>query len=185
MQKLKEERLDMLSLLREYENDEMERKKAQSNAEAETARKREMRVEFSKLLAEKEKKIREEKELDARLAKEMNLKVQEEERRDKEKAYSKRLNRIMDRKYNEEKIKENIQKRAESLKLAQMAIEFEEEEQRRKDQMIEEERIRILKEHAPHLIGYFPKGCLKEKDLELLGIAGNSPPSKSFLPSST
>jgi vacuolar-type H+-ATPase subunit H len=36
--------------------------------------------------------------------------------------------------------------------------------------IIEEERQRILKEHAPKLVGYLPKGVIRdERDLEMLG----------------
>ena len=35
--------------------------------------------------------------------------------------------------------------------------------------MIEEERIRILQEHAGKLVGYLPKGVLRESDLPHLG----------------
>jgi hypothetical protein len=35
--------------------------------------------------------------------------------------------------------------------------------------MIEEERLRILKEHAGNLIDYLPRGVLREDDLPHLG----------------
>lgn len=35
--------------------------------------------------------------------------------------------------------------------------------------MIEEERIRLLKEHAARLIGFLPPGVLREDDLPHLG----------------
>lgn len=35
--------------------------------------------------------------------------------------------------------------------------------------MIEEERLRILKEHASSLIDYLPRGVLREDDLPHLG----------------
>lgn len=37
--------------------------------------------------------------------------------------------------------------------------------------MIEEERLRILKEHAENLIGHIPRGVLREEDLIHLGGA--------------
>lgn len=36
-------------------------------------------------------------------------------------------------------------------------------------QIIEEERIRILKKHATKLLGYLPRGVLREDDLTHLG----------------
>ncbi|KTF76418.1 hypothetical protein cypCar_00036046, partial [Cyprinus carpio] len=44
------------------------------------------------------------------------------------------------------------------------AMEKEREAQRRK--IIEEERQRLLKQHATKLLGYLPKGIFKEDDLE-------------------
>jgi hypothetical protein len=35
--------------------------------------------------------------------------------------------------------------------------------------MVEEERLRILKEHAGRLIDYLPRGVLREDDLPHLG----------------
>ncbi|KAL0270465.1 UNVERIFIED_CONTAM: hypothetical protein PYX00_007870 [Menopon gallinae] len=181
--RLREERLEMIRLIKDEEFKESEMKKAQGNVAIEMMRKREMRAEFQKLLAEKARKVKEEKELDARFAEQMHLKIVEDERRDKEREIIKRQSRILDRKYNEQKIKENIQKRAESVKLNQIAIELEERERKRKLELVEEERIRILKEHAPYLWGYFPKGALKEKDLEILGMTENSCAPKAVVSS--
>lgn len=35
--------------------------------------------------------------------------------------------------------------------------------------MIEEERINILQQHAQNLLGFMPRGLLKEADVEKLG----------------
>lgn len=37
-------------------------------------------------------------------------------------------------------------------------------------QIIEEERLKLLKEHATQLIGYFPPGILRESDLAHLNM---------------
>ncbi|CAF3421056.1 unnamed protein product [Rotaria sp. Silwood1] len=48
-------------------------------------------------------------------------------------------------------------------------VEAERIEQIRK-QIIEEERIKLLREHAHRLLGYLPKGVIRdEKDLDYLG----------------
>lgn len=39
-----------------------------------------------------------------------------------------------------------------------------------RQQLIEEERIKLIKEHAKHLIGYFPRGILRENDKQYLNI---------------
>lgn len=38
-----------------------------------------------------------------------------------------------------------------------------------RQRMIEEERIKLLKEHAQNLAGYLPPGLLKPEDKEILG----------------
>ncbi|KAJ1520736.1 hypothetical protein ONE63_003831 [Megalurothrips usitatus] len=43
------------------------------------------------------------------------------------------------------------------------------EEEKAREKLIEEERINILQQHAKNLLGYMPRGLLKESDLEKLG----------------
>jgi len=47
--------------------------------------------------------------------------------------------------------------------------EEQKEEAREQDQLIEDERLRILREHAHKLLGYMPVGILREGDEEKLG----------------
>jgi len=42
------------------------------------------------------------------------------------------------------------------------------EEQMRREETIEAERCRLLREHATRLIGFMPQGLLKPNDLEML-----------------
>ena len=42
-------------------------------------------------------------------------------------------------------------------------------EEHRKETLIEEERLKLLQEHAHKLIGFLPIGILSEEDLEKLG----------------
>lgn len=52
--------------------------------------------------------------------------------------------------------------------LAERAKEQEMEEFRKK--IIEEERARLLQQHAPSLVGYLPKGVIRDTgDLDMLG----------------
>lgn len=41
-----------------------------------------------------------------------------------------------------------------------------------RQEIIEEERIKILKDHAANLIGFLPSGILRESDKEFLNIHG-------------
>ncbi|KAG7245631.1 hypothetical protein CRUP_030155 [Coryphaenoides rupestris] len=53
---------------------------------------------------------------------------------------------------------------SQELEAQERAVEQEREALRR--QIIEEERLRLLKNHATKLLGYFPKGLFREDDLE-------------------
>lgn len=50
---------------------------------------------------------------------------------------------------------------------------MDEREEQRREELIEEERIKMLKEHAAALIGFLPRGILRESDREFLSL----PPS--------
>lgn len=50
---------------------------------------------------------------------------------------------------------------------------MEEREEQRREELIEEERIKMLKEHAAALIGFLPRGILRESDRQFLSL----PPS--------
>lgn len=50
---------------------------------------------------------------------------------------------------------------------------MDEKEEQRREELIEEERIKMLKEHAAALIGFLPRGILRESDREFLSL----PPS--------
>lgn len=66
-----------------------------------------------------------------------------------------------------------FQKAEEMARLVQLrALEIQDEEM--KQRMIEEERIKMLKEHAQALIGFLPKGILRESDREHISL----PPKK-------
>lgn len=157
------------------ESAEKEERKAKAEAEKEIAQKLEVKEAFMRDVEEKRRKKIEEKELDRQFARQIALKVEEEEKQEKEKKQKKREKELENLRYNMEAMKQNIQKRAEGLKLQQLMNSVEEQEEKRKAALIEEERIRMLREHAPKLIGYFPKGCLRPEDFEILRVAGTSP----------
>ncbi|KAL3278980.1 hypothetical protein HHI36_016497 [Cryptolaemus montrouzieri] len=66
-------------------------------------------------------------------------------------------------------IAERRKKHAENMQILLKLHEQELAELAERNQKIEEERISLLKEHAVHLIGYMPKGILREEDLPFLG----------------
>lgn len=177
---MKEEKEEIINTLIANEIEERENEKAQREFEEQLRRTHEARATFQKVLADRNQKRKEQRELDVMFVQQVKANLEEEEKKEKEREMQKRMLRINDRRYNEQAIIQTIQKKEENKKLALLIHEMEEKEAERKAQMIEEERIRILKEHAPNLLGYFPKGCLKQRDLELLGITSNVPLPEDF-----
>lgn len=165
----------MILLIMRTEQEEKENQRIKDEMMKEMARREEARASYNQILAEKSLRKKEEKQLELQYAQRMKLKIEKEEKLEKEKQEKRRQEQINNLKYNQEAMRQNVQKRAEGLKLTQLINQLEEIEEKRKAKLIEEERIRMLREHAPKLLGYFPKGCLKKKDLEALGITGNSP----------
>lgn len=177
---MKEEKEEMINTLIANEMEEREILKAQKEMEDEMARRYEARATFLKVLTDQNQKKKEQKEMDAMFVQHLKANIEEEEKKEKEREIEKRKLRIHDRKYNEQVMLQAMQRKAESLKLVQLMKKVEDEEEERKAKMIEEERIRILKQHAPHLLGYIPKGCLRQSDLEILGITSNIPLPEGF-----
>lgn len=64
--------------------------------------------------------------------------------------------------------------RAQEIADLQKSYKIDEENEEQRQMLIEEERIKMLKEHAKHLIGFLPPGILKESDREYLPLPPNS-----------
>ncbi|XP_055639537.1 meiosis-specific nuclear structural protein 1 [Toxorhynchites rutilus septentrionalis] len=77
-----------------------------------------------------------------------------------------RLKLVEHRRAIQQLIEDRKQQRADEVKqLIQQQYMFEQEEKRRQE-IIEEERIKLLKEHAVALLGFLPPGVLRESDRE-------------------
>lgn len=86
-------------------------------------------------------------------------------------AEKRRIRKMQLRKDLQDLIGERRRKHAENMQILLKLHDQELAELAERNRKIEEERIRMLKEHAVHLIGYMPRGILKEEDLPLLGQA--------------
>lgn len=92
----------------------------------------------------------------------------EDERLEQLSAQKKRMKMLQLRREVEEMMTERRQKRAEEMQLLMKLQEEEEKENENRKRVIEEERLRMLREHAKNLIGYLPRGVLRADDLPLL-----------------
>ncbi|KAK6631311.1 hypothetical protein RUM44_005837 [Polyplax serrata] len=174
-QKQKDEKEAIIATLMRYEIEEKENQRSQNEATKAVALREQVRADYKRALAEKSRRKNEEKEMEMQFAQQMKLRIDEEDKTEREKQEKRRQEQRNNLAYNKEAMRQNVQKRAENLKLTQMINELTEEEEERRIRLVQEERLKMLKEHAPKLLGYFPKGSLREQDLEALGITGASP----------
>ncbi|CBY21895.1 unnamed protein product [Oikopleura dioica] len=97
-------------------------------------------------------------------------KFAEDDRIEQMNAQKRRMKQLEHKKAVEELIRIRREKKEESHKQAIAEREREVQEARIKAQIIEEERQVILQQHADQLLGYLPKGVIRDsKDLERLG----------------
>ncbi|KAL9695965.1 hypothetical protein quinque_015250 [Culex quinquefasciatus] len=114
---------------------------------------------------------RKQQEDEDRRFKEEQLKLwAERDRLDQLSNEKRRLKLMEHRRAIQELLEERRQRRADEVKeLMQMQSLFEQEEKRR-EEIIEEERIKLLKEHVTALLGFLPPGVLRESDREHLPL---------------
>jgi hypothetical protein len=120
--------------------------------------------------AQKEEKIRlqEQEREDENAFRHMLLeKFANEEKIEQMNAQKKRMKQLEHRKAVEELIQERREKRAKELEERSKGIAENAEFETYRLQVIEQERQRLLREHAAKLTGYLPKGVIRdEKDLD-------------------
>ncbi|KAM9408296.1 uncharacterized protein KZ484_026090 [Pholidichthys leucotaenia] len=117
-------------------------------------------------LAFKEMRRQAEKEEEEAFRKMMMAKFAEDDRIEQMNAQKRRMKQL-EHKHEVEKMIEDRRRQHEAdleLEAKERAIEQEREVLRR--QIIEEERQKLLQRHATKLLGYFPKGLLREDDLQ-------------------
>nr|CAD7418522.1 unnamed protein product [Timema poppensis] len=101
--------------------------------------------------------------------KELLAKFAEDDRIEQLTAERRRLKVIEHRRAVERELEERRARRAEEMRKLIRLAELEKEEEKARLRLIEEERLRMLKEHATQLLGYLPRGVLREDDLPHLG----------------
>lgn len=174
MQEKAIQRENILTELRALENEEFEEERARAQIEKELRRRIEMRfiLEEQKRESIQKKKYQEEED---RLFREETMKqLAERDKIEQLSIEAKRRKKLEHRKEIEECLEQRrLQKAEEMARLVQLRV-LEEHDEEMKQRMIEEERIKMLKEHAQALIGFLPKGILRESDREHIPL----PPKK-------
>ncbi|CAH0394111.1 unnamed protein product [Bemisia tabaci] len=131
------------------------------------------RMDFVKSLEkqrqEEEQKRKEEREKDALFAQQMMDKMAEEDKLEQMSNEKRRQKQIAHRRIIQELIEAKKQKREEERKQMAWFEQLQLEKEQERCRLIEEERRRLLQEHAANLIGYLPRGLLREDDFSYLG----------------
>ncbi|XP_043843451.1 meiosis-specific nuclear structural protein 1 [Dromiciops gliroides] len=168
--------------LYEIEQAELDRKKAQEEIENKIKKREELQRNFAEQMAFKELVLQATREEEELFRQNMLAKFAEDDRIELMNAQKQRMKQYEHRKAIEKLIKE----RHEQF-LADKEREFEEMRlQQQRDggvnAIVEEERQKLLREHAANLLGYLPKGVIKhEQDVDMLGEAFR----KAYLKSDT
>ncbi|NP_001397358.1 meiosis-specific nuclear structural protein 1 isoform 2 [Mus musculus] len=139
-------------------------------AELRLRRQREMKQDFEDQMALKELILQAAKEEEETFKKAMLAKFAEDDRIELMNAQKQRMKQLEHKRAVEKLIEE---RRSQFLADKQRELEELQLQQRRQgciNEIIEEERLRLLKEHAAKLLGYLPKGVFKrEDDVDMLG----------------
>ncbi|CAG7834758.1 unnamed protein product [Allacma fusca] len=129
--------------------------------ELQEAEKEAKRLRAAKLEAERKEMEEYRKQLTAKFAEDEKLELlSNQKRREKERDHRKKV---------EEMIIQRRGQRAEEREREQAAYQCFDEETRKRENICADERIRMLKEHGPKLLGFLPRGLICADDLEKLG----------------
>uniref|UniRef100_A0A1Q3FXH1 Meiosis-specific nuclear structural protein 1 n=1 Tax=Culex tarsalis TaxID=7177 RepID=A0A1Q3FXH1_CULTA len=163
-------RENLLQDLYAAELDERQEQRLQRDLEQQLRKRIEARLGIERQLVEIECRRKQQEDEDRRF-KEDQLKLwAERDRLDQLSNEKRRLKLMEHRRAIQELLEDRRQRRADEVKeLMQMQSMFEQEEKRR-EEIIEEERIKLLKEHVTALLGFLPPGVLRESDREHLPL---------------
>uniref|UniRef100_A0A8C7A8G5 Meiosis-specific nuclear structural protein 1 n=1 Tax=Neovison vison TaxID=452646 RepID=A0A8C7A8G5_NEOVI len=156
--------------LYEEEQAEIHKMKLREEAEEKLRKQRELKQDFIEQMALKELVLQAAKEEEETFRKAMLAKLAEDDRIELMNAQKQRMKQLEHRRAVEKLIEE---RRNQFLADKQRELEEWQLQQRRQgciNAIIEEERLKLLKEHATKLLGYLPKGVFKkEDDIDMLG----------------
>lgn len=98
----------------------------------------------------------------------MMAKFAEDDRIEQMNAQKRRMKQLEHKREVEKLIEDRRRQQEADMELEAKERAIEEQKEALRRQIIEEERQRLLKRHATQLLGYLPKGLLREDDLEHL-----------------
>ncbi|XP_012584271.1 PREDICTED: meiosis-specific nuclear structural protein 1 isoform X3 [Condylura cristata] len=173
LEKMLQQREDLEQLRQELyqeEQAEIHKNKLKEEAEEKLRKQKELKQDFIDQMALKELVLQAAKEEEEIFRKAMLAKLAEDDRIELMNAQKQRMKQLEHRRAVAKLIEE---RRNQFLADKQHEIEEWQLQQRRQgciNAIIEEERVKLLKEHATKLLGYLPKGVFKKQDdIDMLG----------------
>ncbi|XP_058175709.1 meiosis-specific nuclear structural protein 1-like [Anopheles ziemanni] len=172
----REEMLQELYIAETEEKDELKRiKDLEENVRKRIAIRLALESQLMEIKCQKEVEAEEEKRFQAE-----QIKVWAANDRIDIMTNEKRRRKMIEYRQNVQVLLEKRRKqRIEDVKLAVQQENLQREEEKRRHLIIEEERIKLLKEHATALLGFFPPGVLRESDREFIPLPKQNDPKKT------
>ncbi|CAG9807400.1 unnamed protein product [Chironomus riparius] len=168
----KHEREHLLQELWAFEENEKIEEQMRNKLEFQLRQRIEARLILEQqLMDQKQRKEREEN--DEKIFWEKQLQMLAERDKIEQLSNEKRRRKILEhRKAIQELLEQRKLQRVEALATEIRMREIEEQDEKRKQEIVEEERIKIIQEHAGALIGFIPKDILRETDKQNFSFAG-------------
>ncbi|XP_068084125.1 meiosis-specific nuclear structural protein 1 [Anabrus simplex] len=165
----KQEREEILQELKEAEERDRIEREGREEMEKRLRQRIELRSMARQQTEERLEKLRQEAEQERQYREQMLQQFAENERLEQMTAAKQRQKKLEYRLAVDRMMAEQRKRRTEEMQrlLQEQELWLKSEADRRK--MIEEERLRMLKEHAAALLGFLPKGVLRQDDLPHLG----------------
>ncbi|XP_015420462.1 PREDICTED: meiosis-specific nuclear structural protein 1 [Myotis davidii] len=156
--------------LYQEEQAEIQKRKLKEEAEEKLRKQKELKQNFTEQMALKELVLQAAKEEEETFRKAMLAKLAEDDRIELMNAHKRRMKQLEHGRAVEKLIEE---RKKFYLHFQQRELEewqLQQSRQGRINAIIEEERLKLLQEHATKLLGYLPKGVFKtEGDIDMLG----------------
>ncbi|XP_072471897.1 meiosis-specific nuclear structural protein 1 [Notamacropus eugenii] len=158
--------------LYEIEQAELDKKKLQDEIENKIKKREELQRNFAEQMAFKELVLQATREEEEKFRQSMLAKCAEDDRIEAMNAHQQKMKQLEYRRAAEKLIQERHQQLVVEKERELEEMRLEQQREGDVNAVIEEERQKLLREHAANLLGYLPKGVIQhEQDVDMLGDA--------------
>ncbi|XP_054280953.1 meiosis-specific nuclear structural protein 1-like isoform X2 [Macrosteles quadrilineatus] len=165
----KREREEVLAELAAEERREREAEKAKQEIEEAVRRRQDLQRSYRQQLEERRRRLQEEEQQTELYRQQLLAKFADDTRIEQLTAEKRRLKTLEHRRQVQQLLEERQQRRRQEWEQLAKLEALRQAEEKHRRELIEEERVRLLKTHATKLLGYLPRGVLQPDDLTHLG----------------